>query len=302
MERYEKVKFLGRGTYGEVWMALDKKTNSSVAVKQIRIVEEGEGIHFTALREIMILQELKHPNVIQLSDIFYKNSNIHLVIELAENALNDLIPKLPEDEALTKGLMKQILEGVAYMHENSVLHRDLKPGNLLVTKSGEVKVTDFGTAKIICDSDAPKSTGICTLWYQSPELLFGTKHYGKSMDMWSVGCIFAELLSKHPFFPGNSAIDQLSKIFNTLGTPSEDEWTGMNYLPNYLPFSASPRISFKRAFPKASDSAIKLLSELFTYNPSKRISAHDALESDYFASEPFALSPSEISSVINNLT
>lgn len=164
MERYEKVKFLGRGTYGEVWMALDKKTNSSVAVKQIRIVEEGEGIHFTALREIMILQELKHPNVIQLSDIFYKNSNIHLVIELAENALNDLIPKLPEDEALTKGLMKQILEGVAYMHENSVLHRDLKPGNLLVTKSGEVKVTDFGTAKIICDSDAPKSTGICTLW------------------------------------------------------------------------------------------------------------------------------------------
>lgn len=162
ISRYEKVKFLGKGTYGEVWLYTDSQTSSNVAIKTIKVIQEGEGIHFTALREIMILQEMMHPNIIRLLDVFYKNSNINLVLELAESALHEVI-HLTSSESITKGLMKQLLEGVAFLHNNSIIHRDLKPGNLLISRNGELKITDFGTAKIISDVEAPKTTGVCTL-------------------------------------------------------------------------------------------------------------------------------------------
>lgn len=298
MSRYEKLQYLGSGTYGEVWQYLDTQTCTNVAVKTIKVINQGEGINFTALREIMLLQELNHPNIIHLQDVYLKNSNIHLVLELAEFDLSKKIPTLNNTEDIVKGLMKQLLSGLAYMHENSVLHRDLKPGNLLITRNGELKITDFGTAKIICDINAPRSSGICSLWYQSPELLYGAKYYGKSMDMWSVGCIFAELLNKQPFFNGNTPIDQLTKIFNTLGTPDEEDWPGVNYLPNYMPFEPSPRISFAKAFKTASADARDLLQRMLQFSPSRRISAAEALEHPYFTNGCFGASCAEISKVI----
>ncbi|CAG9319796.1 unnamed protein product [Blepharisma stoltei] len=297
--RYIRVRFLGKGTYGEVHLYTDTQTDTNVAIKTIKVLQEGEGIHFTALREIMILQELIHPNIIRLHDVFYKNSNINLVLELAESALNDVI-HLTSDESTTKGLLKQLLEGLAFMHENSVMHRDLKPGNLLISRNGQIKITDFGTAKIVCDVEAPRTTGVCTLWYQSPELLFGTKHYGKAMDMWSVGCIFAEMINKEPFLKGNTSIDQINKIFNTLGTPGEEDWKGMNILPNYWPSPASPRISFVRAFPTASNEARDLLEKMLMYDPRQRISASQALQHPYFSTgEPHA-SCGDIARILSN--
>ena len=298
MSQYEKITFLGSGTYGEVWMYLDTEKSIQVAVKTIKVINQGEGINFTALREIMLLQELKHPNIISLQDVYLKNSNIHLVLELAEFDLSKKIPSLPDSESITKGLLRQILSGLSYMHENSILHRDLKPGNLLLTRRGEVKITDFGTAKIICDRNAPRSSGVCSLWYQSPELLYGAKYYGKSMDMWSVGCIFAELLNKRPFFNGNTAIDQLNKIFTTLGTPDEEDWPGLNYLPNYMPFEPSPKISFSKAFPNASVEARDLLRNMLEFSPERRISAHDALKHKFFTSGNSVASCEEIAKAI----
>ena len=298
MIRYEKVKYLGSGTYGEVWQSIDKETSLNVAVKTIKIINQGEGINFTALREIMILQELKHPNIISLHDIFLKNSNIHLVLELAEFDLSERIPNLRNSEDIVKGLLQQLLQGLNFMHENSVIHRDLKPGNLLITRRGELKITDFGTAKIICDTEGPRSSGICSLWYQSPELLFGTKHYGKSMDIWSVGCIFAELLNRKTLFNGQTPIDQLTKIFNTLGTPDAEEWPGVNYLPTYMPFAPSPKMSFAKAFPDCSDSARDLLQKMLIFCPSNRITAAQALEHQYFKTGMPPASNSEISRAI----
>ena len=298
MERYEKVRFLGSGTYGEVWLCLDKDTSSNVAVKTIKIINEGEGINFTALREIMLLQELKHENIITLSDVFLKNSNIHLVIELAEFDLSEKISNLQNTEDIVKNLLKQLLEGLAFMHENSVIHRDLKPGNLLITRKGQLKITDFGTAKIICDAEGPRSSQICSLWYQAPELLFGTKHYGKAMDIWSVGCIFAELLNKKTLFNGQSPIDQLTKIFNTLGTPDAEEWPGVNYLPTYMPFEPSPKISFVKAFPTATETARDLLQQMLVFCPSRRITAQQALDHEFFKSGLAPASNSDILRVI----
>ncbi|OMJ94280.1 hypothetical protein SteCoe_2622 [Stentor coeruleus] len=298
MSNYEKVSFLGSGTYGEVWRCTDTQNSRSVAVKTIKVINQGEGINFTALREIMLLQELKHQNIITLYGVFLKNSNIHLVLELAEFDLSGKIGSINNTEDIVKGILKQLLEGLAFMHENSVIHRDLKPGNLLITRQGELKITDFGTAKIICDTDGPRSSGICSLWYQAPELLFGTKHYGKAMDIWSVGCIFAELLNKRTLFNGQTPIDQLSKIFNTLGTPDYDEWPGMNYLPTYLPSQPSPKMSFSRAFPNASAPAIDLLEKMLAFCPSRRISADEALQHEYFKNGPKPASPVEIARAI----
>jgi serine/threonine protein kinase len=298
MTRYEKVKFLGSGTYGEVWQCLDKQNSSNVAVKTIKVINEGEGINFTALREIMLLQELKHNNIISLYDVFLKNSNVHLVLELAEFDLSEKIPSLQNTEDIVKGLLKQLLQGLAFMHENSVIHRDLKPGNLLISRKGELKITDFGTAKIVCDAEGPRSSGICSLWYQAPELLFGTKHYGKAMDIWSVGCIFAELLNKKTLFNGQTCIDQLTKIFNTLGTPDDVEWPGVNYLPTYMAFAPSPKISFSKAFPNTSEAARDLLQKMLAFCPSSRIPASEALDHEYFTTGLPPASYSEISRVI----
>lgn len=300
MSQYEKVKFLGSGTYGEVWQYIDKSTSTNVAIKTIKVINQGEGINFTALREIMLLQELKHPNIISLYDIFLKNSNVHLVLELAEYDLSEKIPLLRNTEDIVKGILKQLLEGLSFMHDNSVLHRDLKPGNLLITRKGELKITDFGTAKIICDTEGPRSSGICSLWYQSPELLFGTKHYGKAMDIWSVGCIFAELLNKKTLFNGQTPIDQLTKIFNTLGTPDETEWPGVNYLPTYMPFAPSPKISFSKAFPDCNELARDLLQKMLEFCPTNRISADQALQHEYFKTGLPASTPSEITRALAN--
>lgn len=295
---YRKVRFLGRGTYGEVWMCQNIVTHESVAVKKIKVIQEGEGIHITALREIMVLQEFDHPNIIKLKDMFYKDFNMNLVLELCEHALNDVIPKIKLTEEVVKSIMKQLLEGLAYLHDNFVVHRDLKPGNILISHKGELKITDFGTAKLFGENKRPLTNGITTLWYSAPELLFGTKHYGSSIDMWAAGCILAELLNRQPLFPGQNGIDQLSRIFNTLGTPSAEDWPGVNYLPNYFPHDPSPQISFRHAFPSASPNAIDLMKSLLSFSPSARITANQALKHAFFTSEPAPLSPIELAQLL----
>jgi serine/threonine protein kinase len=249
-ERYQKLSELGRGTYGVVYKMRDSETQELVAVKKIKVMQQGEGIHFTAIRELMLLQELDHSNIIkvrqtQLKDVFYKQGSVNLVLELAEHEVINLVRHPALDEASIKGLMLQLLQGIHHLHSNWVMHRDLKPGNLLLNSKGELKVTDFGLAKIY-GTPKPYTLGIATMWYRAPEILFGTKHYGTAIDIWAVGCILGEFMQKHPMFEGRSDLDQLAVIFNTLGTPDSEEWQGMEFLPSYMGLTPSPKMSFRR--------------------------------------------------------
>jgi len=192
-----------------------------------------------------------------------------------------------------KGALKMILCGVAKLHENWVLHRDLKPSNILMDTKGVLKLTDFGLSKLFASPDRKYTNQVVTRWYRAPELLFGATQYGIGVDMWSVGCIFAELMLRQPYFPGDSDIDQLSKIYSALGTPTEEEWPGMAYLPAYVEFNPQPRPPMRKTFTAASDEALDLLHRFLLFDPCQRISAADALNHPYFKKSPLPCSPSQ---------
>ncbi|KAG2375139.1 hypothetical protein C9374_010143 [Naegleria lovaniensis] len=296
--RYEKMGFIGEGTFGRVYKAKDLTTSQIVAIKKIKlgvlssdsIRGVDEGVSFSAIREVKSLQEIKHSNILNLLDVFVNKKNINLVFEYCGHG--DLEQVIKESSIILqecdiKQYMKMILEAVDHCHRHWVLHRDLKPSNLLLWKNEqtneiELKLADFGLAKIYGSPDKRYSPQCVTRWYRAPELLFGAELYGPSVDLWSVGCIFAELMLRVPLFPGDSDIDQLGKIFACLGTPSEEEWPGVKLLPNYIEFEPFPKTDFSALFTAASRDAIDLISKLLVFDPNKRITAQQALKHPYF--------------------
>uniref|UniRef100_A0A2K6U5E5 Protein kinase domain-containing protein n=1 Tax=Saimiri boliviensis boliviensis TaxID=39432 RepID=A0A2K6U5E5_SAIBB len=218
---YEKLDFLGEGQ--------DKNTNQMVAIKKIKLdrarSEAKDGINRTALREIKLLQELSHPNIIGLLGAFGHKFNISLVFDFMETDLEVII----KDNSLVlipshiKAYMLMTLQGLEYLHQQWILHRDLKPNNLLLDENGVLKLADFGLAKSFGSPNRAYTYQVVTRWYRAPELLFGARMYGMCVDMWAVGCILAELLLRIPFLPGDSDLDQLMRIFETLGTPTEEQ-------------------------------------------------------------------------------
>ncbi|XP_069483500.1 cyclin-dependent kinase 7 isoform X3 [Ambystoma mexicanum] len=230
--RYEKLDFLGEGQFATVYKARDKNTNQIVAIKKIKLGHRSEakdGINRTALREIKLLQELSHPNIIGLLDAFGHKSNISLVFDFMETDLEVIIKdtSLVLTPAHIKAYMLMTLQGLEYLHHLWILHRDLKPNNLLLDENGVLKLADFGLAKSFGSPNRAYTHQVVTRWYRSPELLFGAKMYGVGVDMWAVGCILAELLLRVPFLPGDSDLDQLTRIFETLGTPVEEQWPAL---------------------------------------------------------------------------
>lgn len=185
-----------------------------------------------------------------------------------------------------KAYMKMLLEGVKFLHENWVIHRDLKPGNLLISNKGDLKIGDFGGARNYGTPDRKFTPQSITRHYRAPELLYGSDLYGPSVDIWSIGCIFAELMLRVPYFAGDNELDQLGKIFSALGTPTEEKWPGMKSLPKYIEYETCIETPFKTLFSAASDDAIDLLSKFLKFDPSQRISASEALQHKYFTSEP----------------
>jgi cyclin-dependent kinase 7 len=295
--RYERSgKPLGEGTFGIVYRGVDRETGQVVAVKKIRMGKSENGVAFSALREIKVLQELKHDNVIELMDVFIHKSNVFLVYEFLDTDLHQII----EDKTIVlspsdvKGYMRSILEGMASCHTNWVLHRDMKPSNILVSRDGKVKLADFGLAKVFGSPDKRYSPQCVTLWYKPPELLFGANLYGPSVDMWSVGCIFAELMLRRAFLPGQNDLDQLGKIFAILGTPTDQDWPQMRSLPNFIEFEEFPRTPLKQIFLAATDDALNMLSRMLSYDPNKRITAQDALLHPYFVNDPKPSQPSDL--------
>ncbi|CAI5507335.1 unnamed protein product [Closterium sp. Naga37s-1] len=278
--RYVKGVTLGKGTFGVVFKAYDTHTGRTVAIKKIHLGDCKEGVNVTALREIKLLQELHHPHIIDLIDIYPHKRNLNLVLEFMETDLENIIKdrSLHLSPADIKAFMRMTLEGLAYCHGKWVLHRDMKPNNLLIGPTGELKIADFGFARLFGSPDRKLTHQVFALWYRAPELLFGSKAYGSGVDVWGAGCVFAELLLRRPFLQGSSDIDQLGKIFAALGTPREDQWPDMQCLPDYVHFNFCPAPPLKSHFPMAGDDALDLLSRMLTFDPNKRITAAQALQ------------------------
>ncbi|ESQ34998.1 hypothetical protein EUTSA_v10007847mg [Eutrema salsugineum] len=292
-DRYLKREVLGQGTYGVVFKATDTKTGETVAIKKIRLGKQKEGVNITALREIKMLKELKHPHIILLIDAFPHKENLHLVFEFMETDLEGVIrdSNIFLSPADIKSYLLMTLEGLAYCHERWVLHRDMKPNNLLIGPDGQLKLADFGLARIFGSPGRKFTHQVFARWYRAPELLFGAKQYGAAVDVWAAGCIFAELLLRRPFLQGNSDIDQLSKIFAAFGTPKADQWPDMKNLPDYVEYQFVPAPSLRSLFPAVSEDALDLLSKMFTYDPKARITVKQALEHRYFTSTPAPTHP-----------
>lgn len=295
---FEMLNKINEGTYGIVYKAKDKKTGEIMALKKVKMgIEKEGGFPLSSLREINILSSFNHPSVVGVKEVVLDDfGTVFMVMEYMEYDLKCLLEvmKQPFSISEVKCLMLQLLEGVKYLHDNWVLHRDLKTSNLLVSKEGELKICDFGLSRQYGSPLKPYTPVVVTLWYRAPELLLGTKQYSTAIDMWSVGCIMAELVGKEPLFKGKNEVDQLGKIFQILGSPNEEIWPGLTKLPGVRPNIKQMHNLLRKKFPAKSftgspvlsNLGFDLLSKLLSYDPEKRITAEAALQHDWFREVP----------------
>lgn len=288
MEDYVKIEKIGEGTYGVVYKGRHKKTNRIVALKKIRLESEEEGVPSTAIREISLLKELVHPNVVTLEEILLEDGKLYLVFEFLSMDLKKYLDSLPKDQFMdvmrVKSYLYQILQAILFCHQRRVIHRDLKPQNLLIDSRGIIKLADFGLARALCVPVRVYTHEVVTLWYRAPEVLLGSPRYSTPVDIWSIGCIFAEMASRRPVFRGDSEIDQLFRIFRTLSTPNEDSWPGVSQLPDYKTSFPSWRTNvLPQSVKNLDENGLDLLQRMLVYDPPQRISAVAALHHPYFA-------------------
>ncbi|KAJ1653593.1 cyclin-dependent kinase 5 [Dispira simplex] len=285
MDKYQKIEKLGEGTYGIVYKAQNRETGEVVALKRIRLDKEEEGVPCTAIREISLLKELKHPNIVKLHDVLHTEKKLTLVFEHLDSDLKKFIDSCNGelDYQVVKRFMYQLLQGLAYCHQRRVLHRDLKPQNLLINKRGQLKLADFGLARAFGIPVRSYSYEVVTLWYRAPDVLMESTQYSTTIDLWSAGCIFAEMSSGRPLFTGNNPSDQLVKIFKVLGTPTSETWPGMTSLKGYRPdFPTYPPTDLCQYVPKLDAQGVDLLARLLRYVPEERLSAEQALRHEFF--------------------
>ncbi|XP_065074624.1 cyclin-dependent kinase 14 [Ochlerotatus camptorhynchus] len=291
-EAYIKLEQLGEGSYATVFKGYSNLTNQVVALKEIRLQEE-EGAPFTAIREASLLKELKHSNIVTLHDIIHTRETLTFVFEFVNTDLSQYMERHPGglDHRNVRLFLFQLLRGLSYCHKRRVLHRDVKPQNLLISEMGELKLADFGLARAKSVPSHTYSHEVVTLWYRPPDVLLGSTEYSTSLDMWGVGCIFVEMITGMPTFPGiRDTYDQLDKIFKILGTPTEDSWPGVTHLPGYklhmLGFFKARKLGL--SFPRLYDiiEGEMMASAFLQLNPDNRISAEEALRHPYFAPLP----------------
>uniref|UniRef100_A0A7S1C3Y2 Cyclin-dependent kinase 2 homolog n=1 Tax=Bicosoecida sp. CB-2014 TaxID=1486930 RepID=A0A7S1C3Y2_9STRA len=287
MERYQKLEKIGEGTYGVVYKAKDRHTGEIVALKKIRLDVEDEGIPSTAIREIALLKELQHKNIVRLYDVVHTDKKLTLVFEFLDQDLKNYMDHCEGglEVGILKKLLFQLLKGIAFCHHHRVLHRDLKPQNLLINREGELKLADFGLARAFGIPVRSYTHEVVTLWYRSPDVLLGSRKYSTPVDIWSVGCIFAEMANGRPLFPGTSDEDQLAYIFRSLGTPTVDIFPGLTALPDYVegafPMYPAPE-SLKGLVPSLDDQGVDLFTSMLQYDPAARVTAEAALSHPYF--------------------
>ncbi|KAI8117224.1 Serine/threonine-protein kinase PITSLRE [Lucilia cuprina] len=307
VEEFQCLNRIEEGTYGVVYRAKDKRTNEIVALKRLKMEKEKEGFPITSLREINTLLKGQHPNIVTVREIVVGSNmdKIFIVMDYVEHDLKSLMETMKAKKQSffpgeIKCLTQQLLRAVGHLHDNWILHRDLKTSNLLLSHKGILKVGDFGLAREYGSPLKKYTSLVVTLWYRAPELLLCSPEYSTPIDIWSVGCIFAEFLQMAPIFPGKSEVDELNRIFKELGTPNEKIWPGYNQLPavkNMLSqnsqFADYPVSSLRKHFAdKTSEAGIDLLQGLLTYDPKQRLSADTALKHQYFKELPVPIDPS----------
>lgn len=294
---FEKLNRIGEGTYGIVYRARDTKSNDIVALKKVRMERERYGVPLSSLREITLLLRILHPNIVSLKEVVVGRhlNSMFLVMEYCEQDLASLLDNMqtPYTESQVKCIMLQVFSGLHYLHQNFIVHRDLKVSNLLMTDKGCVKIADFGLARTYGLPEKPMTPKVVTLWYRAPELLLLAKTQTTAIDLWAAGCILGELLAHKPLLPGRSEIHQLDLIIDLLGTPNDSIWPGFSDLPALEHFSLrhQPYNNLKHVFPWLNPSGIRLLNFLFTYDPKKRATAEDCLQSSYFKEPPLPCDP-----------
>lgn len=302
VEDFERLNRIEEGTYGVVFRAKDLRTQEIVALKRLKMENEREGFPITSLREVNTLLKCQHPNIVNVKEIVVGNNmdKIFIVMEYVEHDLKSLMETMSEPFLIgeVKALTIQLLKGVQHLHDNWILHRDIKASNLLFSHKGILKIGDFGLAREYGSPLKPYTPIVVTLWYRAPELLLGAKEYSTAIDIWSVGCVFGEFITKRPLFNGKTEIEQIDKIFKELGTPSDRIWPGppsYSELPNVKKFTFGeyPFNCLRKRFANVlSDVGFHLLNRFLTYDPSKRITAEEALKHDFFKESPLPIHPS----------
>jgi cyclin-dependent kinase 1 len=287
MDNYVKIEKIGEGTYGVVYKGRDKRTDKLVAMKKIRLENDDEGVPSTAIREVSTLKELQHENIVGLLETVLPDGKLYLVFEFLKmdlkRYLDSCIPKksfLPP--RVVQQFMSQMFSALLFCHQRRIMHRDLKPQNILIGADGNIKIADFGLARSFSVPVRVYTHEVVTLWYRAPEILLGSPRYCTPVDVWSIGCIFTEIVTKKPLFHGDSEIDQLFRIFRVLGTPTNTDWPGVTQMPDYKPHFPSWKDNIlSTTVPEMSPLATDLLQKCLIYNPVNRITARAALEHDY---------------------
>ncbi|CAI4044562.1 cyclin-dependent serine/threonine protein kinase CTK1 SKDI_11G0810 [Saccharomyces kudriavzevii IFO 1802] len=293
---YQRIMQVGEGTYGKVYKAKNTITEKLVALKKLRLQGEKEGFPITSIREIKLLQSFDHPNVSTIKEIMVESQKtVYMIFEYADNDLSGLLlnKEVKISHSQCKHLFKQLLLGMEYLHDNKILHRDVKGSNILIDNQGNLKITDFGLARKM-NSRADYTNRVITLWYRPPELLLGTTNYGAEVDMWGCGCLLVELFNKTAIFQGSNELEQIESIFKIMGTPTIENWPRLYDMPWFfmiMPQQTTKYISafsekFKSVLPSAK--CLQLATSLLYYDQRKRSTATEALQSDYFKEEPKA--------------
>lgn len=317
VSKYEKLTKIGQGTFGEVFKAKHRQTRKIVALKKVLMENEKEGFPITALREIKILQLLKHENVVNLIEICRTKANsmkykatFYLVFDFCEHDLAGLLSNVNVKFSMgeIKKVMQQLLNGLFFIHSQKILHRDMKAANILITKNGILKLADFGLARAISTSNksghANRYTNrVVTLWYRPPELLLGERNYGSPVDLWGAGCIMAEMWTRSPIMQGNTEQNQINLISQLCGSIGPEVWPGVEKLDLYnkleLPKNQKRKVKERlKAYVKCPY-ALDLLDKLIILDPSKRLDSDSALNHDFFWSDPM---PQDLAKMLSQHT
>ncbi|KAG9509024.1 Cyclin-dependent kinase 11B, partial [Fragariocoptes setiger] len=303
VDEFSFIHKIEEGTYGVVFKATNKRTGENVALKRLKIEAGQDGFPITSLREVNTLLKARHPHIINVQEIVFGNdlTKIYIVMEYMEYDLRTIMDmmKAPFTLGQIKTLLRQLLDAVRHLHDNWIIHRDLKPSNLLYER-GILKVGDFGLAREYGSPLRAYSQSVVTLWYRAPELLLRPSklvRYSTAIDIWSIGCIFAELLTNKALFAGKTEQHQIELIFSVLGTPNDSVWPGFENLKLSTSYRL-PQYKFNELAVRLQNTAVsnfkeglKLLNQMFDYNVAKRISADDALKHRFFDEIPRPIDP-----------